>query len=528
MRSWLAGHRHIHFMSKNWQRMPLKINLITKQRLDLSNCGGCLLQRIIILMGKIAMTKKLWAGRYTAETNHDVEQYTASIHFDTELAQEDILGSMAHAAMLCHCGIISHDENNLIQKGLQSIAENISQDNIQFRIEDEDIHMDIERILTENIGDTAKKLHTARSRNDQVALDLHLYLRKKMLCIITLLNDLQMTLLNLAKNHTNTILPGYTHLQRAQPIRLAQHWLAYVAMFQRDIDRLENLWLHVNKSPLGACALTGTSFPTDKHFVANELKFDGIYINTLDAVSDRDFIVEFLSAGSLIMMHLSRMSEELILWSSQEFNFISFDEAYCTGSSIMPQKKNPDVVELGRGKTGRVYGALFAILTMLKGLPLAYNKDMQEDKEPLFDVVKQLSQTLKIYSPLLATLKVNTDVMYNAANVGYLNATILAEYLVTKGMSFRSAHEIVGKMVALCIQKNCQLDNLSLQEMNTFSPLISDDIYQVLSIANACESCIPSALLIDEIEFNEKQLLTNQAWVKKKVADLLSVHNKYF
>ena len=392
------------------------------------------------------MNRKLWGGRYTAQTNSEVEQYTASINFDVELAYEDILGSMAHAKMLSQCGILTIEENQKLQQGLQDIAKKIAHDQLQFRIEDEDIHMNIERILTESVGNVAGKLHTARSRNDQVALDMHLYLRKQIVGIVELLICLQGTLLTLAKQHVRTILPGYTHLQRAQPIYLAQHWLAYVSMYQRDRERLKNIWSRVNESPLGAAALTGTSFPIDRHYVADELGFDGIYFNTLDAVSDRDFIVEFLSAAALIMMHLSRMSEELILWSSQEFNFISFDERYCTGSSIMPQKKNPDVVELGRGKTGRVYGALFAVLTMLKGLPLAYNKDMQEDKEPLFDVIKTLLQTLSIYSPLLSTLKINKDIMRQAANHGYLNATILAEYLVKKGMCFRAAHEIVGKL----------------------------------------------------------------------------------
>lgn len=473
------------------------------------------------------MSKKLWGGRYALPTNSEVEQYTASISFDAELAYEDVLGSMAHANMLSHCGIITTEENDKLQAGLKSIAKKISQNRLQFRIEDEDIHMNIERILTENIGEVAEKLHTARSRNDQVALDLHLYLRRKIIVIIEWLAQFQGTLLTLAKQHTNTILPGYTHLQRAQPIYLAQHWLAYHSMFQRDIERLENTWMRVNESPLGAAALTGTSFSIDRQYVAAELGFDGIYFNTLDAVSDRDFIVEFLSASALIMMHLSRMSEELILWSSQEFNFISFDEGYCTGSSIMPQKKNPDVVELGRGKTGRVYGALLSVLTMLKGLPLAYNKDMQEDKEPLFDVIKTLCQTLAIYSHLLSTIKINDVIMHQAANDGYLNATILAEYLVKNGMSFRGAHQAVGKMVAFCIKRKCRLENLSLQEMQQFSRAISEDVHQIIAIENAAAACISSSSLDEEIVLHEQQLQVNDAWLKEKGELLKSIYIKH-
>lgn len=473
------------------------------------------------------MNKKLWGGRYKAGTNSAVEHYTASISFDVELAYEDIVGSMAHANMLNHCGIITTAENDKLQNGLRDIAKKISQHQLQFRIEDEDIHMNIERILTEHIGPVAEKLHTARSRNDQVALDLHLYLRKQIVAIITLLTRLQDTLLSLAKQHSNTIMPGYTHLQRAQPIYLAQYWLAYISMFQRDIKRLKNIWLSVNELPLGAAALTGTSFPIDRHYVAAELCFDSIYFNTLDAVSNRDFVVDFLSASTLIMMHFSRMSEELILWSSQEFNFINFDDGYATGSSIMPQKKNPDVAELSRGKTGRVYGALISILTMLKGLPLAYNKDMQEDKEPLFDAIKTLRQTLTIYCPLLSTLKINSDNMAKAANDGYLNATILAEYLVKKSLSFRSAHEIVGNMVAFCINNKCRLEDLSLQEMQQFSPAIEQDVYHIISVKNAVSACTTSTSLTEEIALREQQLQDHHVWIIKKEALLDSIALKF-
>lgn len=478
------------------------------------------------------MKKKLWAGRFTTLTNPDVERYTASITFDAELVYEDILGSLAHAAMLQHCQIISAEELQQLQQGLQLLAKKITHHEIDFRIEDEDIHMNIERLLSENIGTVAGKLHTARSRNDQVALDLHLYCRKQIVVISELLVQLQNTLLTMAKKHRQHILPGYTHLQRAQPIYLAQHWLAYVAMFQRDSERLQNCWQRVNQSPLGACALAGTSFPTDRHYVASILGFDGIYLSTLDAVSDRDFLVEFLAASALIMMHISRLSEELILWASQEFNFISFDEAFCTGSSIMPQKKNPDVTELGRGKTGRVYGALVALLTILKGLPLAYNKDLQEDKEPLFDTVKTLRHTLSVYSPLLTTLTINSENMRQAANDGYLNATILAEYLVKNGLTFRAAHEAVGKMVAHCVNKQCRLEDLSLKEMQAFSPAITENVYHILIIENAVATCnsnnpTQSSTLDNSLELLEQQQLANHHWVTEKNDLLKSIYEKF-
>ena len=478
------------------------------------------------------MKKKLWAGRFTSSTNPDVDQYTASITFDAELVYEDILGSLAHAAMLQHCQIITSEEQQQLQQGLQLLAKKITHNEIDFCIEDEDIHMNIERLLSENIGAVAGKLHTARSRNDQVALDLHLYCRKQIVVIVALLVQLQNTLLAMAKKHRQHILPGYTHLQRAQPIYLAQHWLAYVSMFQRDIERLRDSWQRVNQSPLGACALAGTSFPTDRHYVASILGFDGIYLSTLDAVSDRDFLVEFLAASALIMMHISRLSEELILWASQEFNFISFDETFCTGSSIMPQKKNPDVTELGRGKTGRVYGALLNILTVLKGLPLAYNKDLQEDKEPLFDTVKTLRQTLSIYSPLLQTLTINSETMRQAVDDGYLNATVLAEYLVKNGLTFRAAHEAVGKMVAHCVNKKCRLEDLSLQEMQHFSPVITENVYQILIIEHAVAACnkgnsTQSPSLDDALVLLEQQQLVNQTWVAEKNDLLRSIYKKF-
>lgn len=478
------------------------------------------------------MSKKLWSGRFSKYTDPVVEQFTSSIQFDQTLIYEDLLGSLAHADMLTFCGVLNQEEGQLIKKGLMQIVQKVAANEIVFKIEDEDIHMNVERLLTEIIGPMAGKLHTARSRNDQVALDIHLYIRKQVLAIIELLLQLQITLLDLAQQHHEIILPGYTHLQRAQPIYLAQHWYAYVAMFQRDIERLQANWLRINLSPLGACALTGTTFPTDRNYVANKLGFDGIYLNSLDAVSDRDFVIEFLANSSLIMMHISRLSEELILWSSQEFNFISFDDAFSTGSSIMPQKKNPDVTELGRGKTGRVYGALFTLLTLLKGLPLAYNKDLQEDKEPLFDVVKTLRQTLTVYVPLLATLTVNSANMRQAAEVGFLNATVLAEYFVKNGMTFRVAHETVGKMVSFCLDKNCRLEDLSLSELQKFSPTITEEVYQILSVENAAAACNkgsdPKATLIEkETAGNTENISKNEQWISEKKERLTSVYANF-
>ncbi len=476
------------------------------------------------------MSAKLWAGRFSKPTDASVEQYNASITFDNTMVYEDILGSHAHAAMLAKCGIITAAENEQLQQGLQQISKKVTEGKITFQIADEDIHMNIERMLHESIGDVAGKLHTARSRNDQVALDIHLYLRKQIVEIVELLTQLQNTLLTMAKEHRHVILPGYTHLQRAQPIYLAQHWLAYVAMLQRDSTRLQEIWLRVNQSPLGACALTGTTFTTDRHYVAEQLGFDGIYLNTLDAVSDRDFIIEFLASSAITMMHLSRLSEELILWSSQEFNFITLDDAFCTGSSIMPQKKNPDVPELARGKTGRVYGALFTLLTLLKGLPLAYNKDLQEDKEPLFDTIKTLRDTLAIYIPLLATLKVNSANMRAAVNDGYLNATVLAEYLVRCGATFRVAHEVVGKMVAHCVAKKCRLEDLSLTEMQKFYPAISEEVRQVLSIENTVAACdVKNHLSVVDTDLaqREQQVQKDEAWLAAKQGLLVAVYTKF-
>jgi argininosuccinate lyase len=425
---------------------------------------------------------KPWDGRFTKTTQPQVEAFTASISFDCELAGVDILGSLAHVQMLGAVGILTPQEAQEIKNGLLQIADRLSQGEIAFSVADEDIHMKIENELKKIIGPLAGKMHTARSRNDQVALDLHLYLRNKIIGLVDLLKDLSQALLQKAKENINTVMPGYTHLQRAQPILFAHHLLAYIAMFQRDIERLMDSWPRINQLPLGACALAGTGLPIDRSLIADILKFDSLYENSIDAVSDRDFCVEFLANAALIMMHLSRLSEEMILWCSQEFAFIELDDAYCTGSSIMPQKKNPDVPELVRGKTGRVYGSLLSTLTMLKGLPLAYNKDMQEDKEALFDTIKTLESSLSIYKGLIKTLHIRSDKMLQATEEGLLNATELADYLSLKGVPFREAHAVVGKIVRYCLDSHQKLEDLPLQQLQKFSPLFAEDVTAVLDL----------------------------------------------
>ncbi len=425
---------------------------------------------------------KLWDGRFTKAVDSQVEAFTASIAFDHVMAKEDILGSLAHVEMLENVGILNADEMQKIRNGLLTLASRLSEGEISFSPADEDIHMKVESELKRLIGPLAGKLHTARSRNDQVALDLHLYLRSKTVSIVGLLKELQESLLDKANAHISVIMPGYTHLQRAQPILFAHHLLAYVSMLQRDVERLQGFWPRLNQLPLGACALAGTGHPIDRHKVADLLKFDSLYVNSIDAVSDRDFCVEFLADAALIMTHLSRLSEELVLWCSQEFAFIELDDAYCTGSSIMPQKKNPDVPELVRGKTGRVYGSLLGTLTMLKGLPLAYNKDMQEDKEALFDAIKTVESSLCVYQGLIATLRVRSADMLNAASQGFLNATELADYLVQKGIPFREAHATVGKIVKHCLDRHQRLEDLTLDEWHCFSPLFSEDMEAILDL----------------------------------------------
>ncbi|EIJ79262.1 argininosuccinate lyase [Bacillus methanolicus PB1] len=429
--------------------------------------------------------KKLWGGRFTKSAEEWVDEFGASITFDKELVIEDIEGSKAHAAMLSKCGILTKDEGKLIIEGLNRLKEKALKEELSFSIKLEDIHLNLESMLTEEIGPVGGKLHTARSRNDQVAVDMHLYLRKQVLIIIDLISEFQEVLLEKAEENVETIMPGYTHLQRAQPISFAHHLMAYFWMLERDKQRFSESLKRINRSPLGAGALAGTTFPIDREYSAEMLGFDGIYENSLDAVSDRDFILEFLSDSSILMMHLSRFSEEIILWASQEFRFIELDDSFSTGSSIMPQKKNPDMAELIRGKTGRVYGNLIGLLTVLKGLPLAYNKDMQEDKEGMFDTVKTVTGSLKIFAGMIRTMKVNKEQMEKSVKNDFSNATELADYLADKGVPFREAHEIVGKLVLSCVQKGCFLADLTLEEFKASSPLFEEDIYDALNPYNA-------------------------------------------
>lgn len=460
---------------------------------------------------------KLWGGRFTKKTDQLVEEYTASILFDKELAEEDVQGSLAHVSMLGKCGILPADDVEKIKDGLLKVQGMIRRGELEFSVSDEDIHMNVEKALIEEVGPVGGKLHTGRSRNDQVATDMHLWLRKRVVEFVGLLNKVQEALIEQAKQNLDTIVPGYTHLQRAQPILFAHHLLAYVSMFQRDAERMQDSYKRVNVLPLGAGALAGTTFPIDRHYVAEQLGFDRVYENSLDAVSDRDFIVEFLSNASMIMMHLSRLSEEFVLWSSTEFRFVELDDAFCTGSSIMPQKKNPDVAELVRGKTGRVYGNLFGLLTVLKSLPLAYNKDMQEDKEGMFDTVRTLQGALQLYAPMIATMKVNKDRMRQAVNQDFSNATDIADYLVGKGMPFRQAHEVIGKTVLYCIQQNKYLLDLKLEEYHQFSELFGADIYQVLQPETVVDARnvyggTATAQVSAAIERAESALAESAAW----------------
>lgn len=425
--------------------------------------------------------KKLWGGRFTKTAAQWVDDFGASIHFDQQLVEEDIEGSIAHVTMLGECGILSKEDVATIKNGLMKLLEKAKQGELSFSVAYEDIHLNIEKMLIDEVGPVGGKLHTGRSRNDQVATDMHLYLRKRVIEIVELIRQLQRVLVQKAEQHIETLVPGYTHLQRAQPISFAHHLMAYVWMFERDRERFTESLKRINKSPLGAGALAGTTFPIDRHLTAQLLGFDSIYENSLDAVSDRDFIIEFLSNSSILMMHLSRFCEELILWSSQEFQFIEMDDTFATGSSIMPQKKNPDMAELIRGKTGRVYGNLMALLTVMKGLPLAYNKDMQEDKEGMFDTVQTVIGSLKIFAGMIETMTIRTDVMEKATKQDFSNATELADYLAKKGVPFREAHEIVGKLVLTCIERGVFLADLPLHVYQQASPLFEEDIYEALN-----------------------------------------------
>ncbi|WP_026676584.1 argininosuccinate lyase [Fictibacillus gelatini] len=423
---------------------------------------------------------KLWGGRFTQTAEQWVDEFGASISFDQQLVKEDITGSIAHVTMLSKCGILAEEEAETIKKGLETLLAKAENNELDFKVEYEDIHLNIEKMLTDEVGAVGGKLHTARSRNDQVATDIHLYMKKEVTSIIEQLNRLQSVLVQLAEKHVETIFPGYTHLQRAQPISFGHHLLAYFWMFERDKERLSESLKRINVSPLGAGALSGTTFPIDRELTAKLLDFGAVYKNSLDAVSDRDFLIEFCSNASMIMMHLSRFCEELILWSSQEFQFVEISDKYATGSSMMPQKKNPDMAELIRGKTGRVYGSLMTLLTVMKGLPLAYNKDMQEDKEPVFDSVKTLKGSLAIFTGMMEEITVNKDKMEKAVSQDFSNATELADYLVNKGIPFREAHEIVGKLVLRCIENHIYLLDLPMNIYKEASSCFEEDVYDFL------------------------------------------------
>lgn len=424
--------------------------------------------------------KKLWGGRFQKTPEKWVDEFGASIHFDKQLVKEDLTGSLAHASMLNKCGIIGDEEAAAIKDGLNTLMKKAEADELDFSVDYEDIHLNLEKMLIDEIGPLGGKLHTARSRNDQVATDMHLYLNNQVEHIIELISSFQTVLVEKAEQHVETIFPGYTHLQRAQPISFAHHMLAYFWMLERDKARFQDSLKRINVSPLGCGALAGTTFPIDREYTAELLGFDHIYENSLDGVSDRDFILEFLSNSSLVMMHLSRLCEEIILWCSQEFKFIELDDTYATGSSMMPQKKNPDMAELIRGKTGRVYGNLMGLLTIMKGLPLTYNKDLQEDKEGMFDTVKTIAGSLQIFTGMIQTMTVNEDVMKKATKEDFSNATEVADYLAKKGMPFREAHEIVGKLVYTCIQKGIYLSDLPFETFTEASGLFEQDIYTVL------------------------------------------------
>lgn len=460
---------------------------------------------------------KMWAGRFSKEVDETVNAFNSSISFDGRMYRHDIMGSIAHAQMLGECGIISKTDSEKIQTGLKEILSDIESGKLELDMTAEDIHMFVEAELTKRYGDVGKRLHTSRSRNDQVALDIRLYLRDEITEIIDLISNLTDTLCNIADKNLNTVMPGYTHLQRAQPVTLAHHLMAYAQMLLRDISRLKDTSERMNYNPLGSCALAGTTYTIDRNITSELLGFTAPTVNSLDGVSDRDFCVELASALSIFMIHLSRFSEEIIMWCSWEFKFIELDDAYATGSSIMPQKKNPDITELIRGKAGRVTGDLVTLISMLKGLPLAYNKDMQEDKEAIFDAIDNVKLCLKTFIPMIETMRINKENMRNAASKGFINATDCADYLVKKGMPFRDAYKITGQLVALCIQKGLTLESLPLNEYKKFAEIFDNDIYEAINM----ETCVnqrnseggpaPSAVII--------QIDKTRQALKKELAD---------
>ena len=429
---------------------------------------------------------KLWAGRFLTALDKTADDFNSSISFDSKMYRQDIEGSIAHATMLASKGIITEEDAGTIIEGLGGILADIESGELQFDMNAEDIHMFIESELTKRIGECGKRLHTARSRNDQVALDLRLFLRAENKEVVALVKTLIEALKDKAEENKDAIMPGYTHLQRAQPITFGHHLMAYAMMFIRDLQRINDALKRLNQSPIGCCALAGTTYDTDRDYEASLLGFDSVTLNSLDGVSDRDFGLELLSAYAIMMMHLSRLSEEVVLWSSWEFKFVELSDAYSTGSSIMPQKKNPDMAELIRGKTGRVYGDLMTLLTVMKGLPLAYNKDMQEDKECIFDALETVKMCLKVAAPMIATMTVLRDNMINAASKGFINATDLADYLVKKGVPFRSAYKLVGQTVAYCIEKNTVLEKLPFESYKELSDLFEEDVYEEISL----ETCV--------------------------------------
>ena len=454
----------------------------------------------------------MWAGRFAKALDSKADDFNSSIRFDCKMYRQDILGSVAHAEMLAKQGIISEYDKTAIVDGLLAILSDLDNGQLEFDMSCEDIHMFVEAELTKRIGDAGKRLHTARSRNDQVALDIRMYLREESEKVIELLRTLVGDITDKAEENKAVIVPGYTHLQRAQPITFGHHLMAYAMMLLRDISRIRDAVDRMNYSPIGSCALAGTTYNTDRKYEADALGFNGVVQNSMDGVSDRDFCLELMSAYSIIMMHLSRFSEEIILWSSWEFRYVELDDSYTTGSSIMPQKKNSDMAELVRGKTGRVYGDLFALLTTLKGLPLAYNKDMQEDKEAIFDALETVQMCLEIFAPMIRTMRVKSDNMYRAAQEGFINATDLADYLTKKGMPFRSAYKIVGQLVAECIGKSCVLDDLPLEAYRAHSEMFEDDLYNEISL----ETCVSKRISEGgtSVASVEKQI----AYVREEIA----------
>ena len=430
---------------------------------------------------------QLWGGRFTKKTDELVYNFNASITFDRKFYEQDIRGSRAHAAMLCRQGILTEEEGRKIDAGLQSILEDVQSGKLAITEEYEDIHSFVEAVLTERVGEAGKKLHTGRSRNDQVALDMKLYVRDEIDTVQELLYGLLETILSIMKENTHTFMPGFTHLQKAQPVTLAHHMGAYFEMFRRDTERLSDIRKRMNLCPLGAGALAGTTYPLDRSYTAALLDFDGPTRNSMDSVSDRDYVIELLGSLSTMMMHLSRFSEEIILWNSNEYRFVEIDDSYSTGSSIMPQKKNPDIAELVRGKTGRVYGALTSILTTMKGIPLAYNKDMQEDKELTFDAIDTVKGCIALFTGMLQSIQFNKEVMDKSARMGFTNATDAADYLVNRGVPFRDAHGIVGRLVLACIEKGISMDELSLEDYQKESPVFNEDIYEAISLKTCVE-----------------------------------------